>query len=328
MKAFKIFFTGGTIGSTLSDGVIRPETGKPRALLKAYEEKYGVSLSELADIEEPYTILSEYLDGTTLFRLIQAVARALDQGYQGIIITHGTDTLQYAGAALGYAFGLCSVPIVLVSSNYPIEDARANGVANLRGAVCWLGDCISGGVWVSYQNTGEPVKLHRATRLLPHVQGSDLLQSITDTAAGYYDSQWNFHQNSWYTEKKDEIAPLYPSAFLDAPEILWLKSYPGMIYPGLTKRIRGILYETYHSGTVNMQEAAPFFKKAQALEIPVYIIGTYAGAIYESAEEFGVYGLRLLPGRSGICVYMKLWLTLACGAEPKETLSPALGGDI
>lgn len=328
MKAFKIIFTGGTIGSTLSDGVIRPEAGKPRALLEAYRERYGVYLPEIADIEEPYTILSEYLDGTILFRLIQAVAQALAQGYQGILITHGTDTLQYTGAALGYAFGLCPIPIVLVSSNYPIEDIRANGVANLRGAVCWLSDYISGGVWVSYQNAGEPVKLHRATRLLAHIHGSDSIESISGTVAGFYDLQWNFHQNSKYLEKKDEISPLYPSCPLDAPRILWLKSYPGMIYPDLTKHICGILYETYHSGTLNMQEAASFFRKAQELKIPVYIIGTCAGTIYESAEEFGLYDLHLLPGRTGISAYMKLWLTLACGVKPEETLLPALGGDI
>ena len=140
MKAIKIIFTGGTIGSTLSDGVIRPETGKPRALLEAYQVKYGTDLTQIADFAEPYTILSENLDGDILRKLIREVACALQDGYKGIIITHGTDTLQYTGAALGYTFGLCSVPIILVSSNYPIENPRANGVDNLHGAVCWLKD--------------------------------------------------------------------------------------------------------------------------------------------------------------------------------------------
>ena len=54
--------------------------------------------------------------------------------YDGIIITHGTDTLQYTSAMLGYMFDDVSIPIVLVSSNYVLEDKRANGLINLSKA--------------------------------------------------------------------------------------------------------------------------------------------------------------------------------------------------
>ena len=210
MKTIKIIFTGGTIGSTLLEGIISPHGEKPRALLEAYKVKYGTDLTQIADFSEPYTILSENIDGAVLGKLIEEVARSLKEGYKGIIITHGTDTLQYTGAALGYAFGMCSVPIILVSSNYPIENSRANGIDNLHGAVCWLQDYFTGGVWVSYQNEGEPLRIYRATRLLPHPQGSDRIESVGAGAAGFYDAQWNFCKNSAYTEQKDAILPLFP----------------------------------------------------------------------------------------------------------------------
>lgn len=200
MKALKIIFTGGTIGSTLSEGIISPDGGKPRALIGAFREKYHMDLTEFADYDEPYTILSEHLDGAHLSKLIQAVACAISQGYRGIMITHGTDTLQYTAAALGYAFGLCAVPIVLVSSDYPIEDERANGVENLYGAVCWLKDSFAGGVWVSYKNEGAPVQIHRGSRLLAHPQGSDRVESVSQNA-GFYDAQWKFSLNAAYTGK-------------------------------------------------------------------------------------------------------------------------------
>lgn len=311
MKAFKIIFTGGTIGSTLSQGVICPDGGKPRALMEAYKVKYGIDLTQMADFSEPYTILSENLDGEVLYKLIQEVADAIKQGYKGIIITHGTDTLQYTGAALGYAFGLCSVPIVLVSSNYPIEDPRANGVENLHGAVAWVQGHFTGGVWVAYKNEGEALKMHRATRLLAHQQSHDALNGL-----------------GCAHERDDEILPLFPQNGLSAPHILWIKPYPGMTYPAFTSQVQGVIHETYHSGTLNLGAAGPFFRQAKELGIPVYVTGTAEGAIYESAKDFQDYDLQLLPGRSAVAVYMKLWLTLACGRDPAETMEAALGGDI
>lgn len=327
MKKIKMIFTGGTIGSTLNAGVIRPDGEKPRALLEAFREKYHVDFTEFADYDEPYTILSEHLDGAHLSKLIRAVACAISQGYRGIIITHGTDTLQYTAAALGYAFGIGSVPIVLVSSNYPIEDPRANGVENLYGAVCWLKDSFAGGVWVSYKNEGAPVQIHRGSRLLAHPQGSDRVESVSQNA-GFYDAQWKFNFNADYTEKKDAILPLFPEKELTSPNILWIKPHPGMVYPALTEGVAGIIHETYHSGTLNLDEAGAFFRQAQELGIPVFVTGTAPGDIYESAADFQLYDLRLVPGRSAISVYMKLWLTLACGRNPADTVLPALGGDI
>lgn len=328
MKALKIIFTGGTIGSTLEEGVIRPDSKKPKALIQAFHEQYGVDLTRFADFDEPYTLLSEHLDGAHLFQLIEAVGNAVRHGgYRGILITHGTDTLQYAAAALGYAFGTCSVPIVLVSANYPIVDPRTNALKNLCGAIAWLRDCSAGGVWVSYKSEGVPIQIHRGTRLLAHPQGSDRIESVGNRPAGFYVDRV-FCADEQYCEKADAIAPLYPTNGLPKPNILRIQPYPGMTYPALTPAIQGVIHETYHSGTLNLKEAAPFFRQAKELGIPVYVTGTAEGAIYESAKDFQDYDLQLLPGRSAVAVYMKLWLTLACGRDPAETMEAALGGDI
>ena len=54
------------------------------------------------------------------------------ENYEGIIVTTGTDTLAYSSAALGYAFGELSVPMVTVSANYPLSDERSNGFSNFE----------------------------------------------------------------------------------------------------------------------------------------------------------------------------------------------------
>ena len=110
-----VIFTGGTIGSKLTDGFISPDRGAPYALLEKF--KYpGIGF----DTVSPYTILSENLSVKELNILLDTVRKSLHMGYDGIIITHGTDTLQYSAAAVLECVKNTAVPIVFVSSNYPL----------------------------------------------------------------------------------------------------------------------------------------------------------------------------------------------------------------
>ena len=104
----------------------------------------------------------------------------MDEKYDGIIVTHGTDTLPYSAAALSYALGNDCIPVCIVSSNYPISDERANGIDNLHGAIRLMesgyttGETgnddkdagIHCGVFVSYRNHDGVIYIHRASRLL------------------------------------------------------------------------------------------------------------------------------------------------------------------
>ena len=92
-------FTGGTIGSTLdNDGYISTSKETPYQLLYAYKNRYLCTY----DMENcnPYTILSENLDAAHILKLVKTVSLKLEDGFDGIIIMHGTDTLQYSAAML------------------------------------------------------------------------------------------------------------------------------------------------------------------------------------------------------------------------------------
>ena len=87
-------------------------------------------------MEEPYRILSENMNAGYVNRLADCVRKVMARNdSEGIIITHGTDTLQYTAALLSYVFGTDCVPVLLVSSDFPLEDERANGMANFMRAV-------------------------------------------------------------------------------------------------------------------------------------------------------------------------------------------------
>lgn len=342
MGRIRIIFTGGTIGSTLQRKTaecpwrIATDTAIPRMLLKVYEAQFGKT-TDYFEPAEPYTILSENQTGKTIGQLIEQVRADLagvSGPFDGIIVTHGTDTLQYTAAALAYAVGLCPIPVVLVSANYPIEDAASNGVCNLHGAVRWIHDRPRklGGVWVSYQNPGEPLRIHRATRLLAHPTASDFLYSLQNAWCGMYDADWQLHLNPAYTEQEDELAPLWPSFVISAlsnPGILRIEPYPGMRYPEIPQEIQGILHGSFHAGTINTEseEARRFFEEAFRRKISVFLTGTTGGIPYESTKYFEAFHLTPLPDRAPIAMYMKLWLCLFAGQKPEDVMPAALGGD-
>ena len=323
-------FTGGTIGSIAREGIIGTDGSRPRALLAAYERAFGLGFTY--ECLEPYTALSENNTGDTLRALCACVAEHKDKGYDGIVITHGTDTLQYSAAALAYAFADISVPLCLVSANYPVEDARSNAIPNLRGALRFIAEVGTAGVWVPYQNAGEPVKIHAGTRLLESVAFTDRTESALSTHYGVFEGNKPFSRNPAYHALADEISALGALDFAgDAPQILRVQPYPGMVYSRIDEQVRYILHGSFHSGTVNTvsDEAKRFFAEAKARNIPVFLTGVSDGDAYESTRAFDALGITPVPRIAPIAAYVKLWmLFLAKGTVTADMLTASLAGDI
>lgn len=124
----KLFGTGGTIASRLDY-----RTG---AVIPAFSpgELYG-AVPELADIcnlttEKVFAVFSENMGPSQYISLAKAIGEEIEDGIDGILIGHGTDTLGHTAAALTFMVQNSPVPIVLVgsqrSSDRPSSDAALN----------------------------------------------------------------------------------------------------------------------------------------------------------------------------------------------------------
>ena len=322
-------FTGGTIGSTFDGEYISTDKSKPYKLIEAYKNRFGISFDY--DITEPYTKLSENNTGETLSALCRCVNENAGKDYDGIIVTHGTDTLQYSAAALGYSLGNKSLPICIVSSNKPIEEQGANGLENLYGAVNFIKNHRKNGVWVIYKNPNDCIFIHRATRLIASEVYSDCFYSVCNSFYGKFDEKYNFIFNEKYQEKADEIQG-FGNINLEneCEEILRIEPYVGINYPELNDNIKYIIHGTFHSGTLNTttSQGKSFFKSARNNGITVYLTGVLSKKSYSSTKEFDDYGLIPLPVSSPIAMYIKLWLCIKSNKNPNEFLFKSLGGDI
>lgn len=313
-----IVFTGGTIGSLAADGVISPNGQSKRMLVDRFDNKHGVIFDET----EPYFALSENNTGENLTLLINCVIDNLDKDYDGIIVAHGTDTLQYSASALSFAVGADTIPVVLVSANYNLADKRSNGYDNFAGAVDFIEKGQGRGVFVSYKNSDGRMYIHRGSRLLAHNEYSDDLFSVKNQYFGMIDNG-KFVKNENYKAVKDEIKPFGRVNLNSHCGIKMIYAKVGEAFDYKENKI--YLVKSYHSGTLpTADENFIRFAKSNT----VFLSGFDKNTVYESAVIYDELGLKILPVSSFISSYIKLWLAHSKGLDLKEISRKSLGEDI
>lgn len=328
-----VIFTGGTIGSSNTDNVISTDSFVQEYFISKYKEKF---ISEdCFKCVYPYSILSENLDAEHLLLLINTVKDVLkNDDVQGIIINHGTDTLQYTSAVLSYIFSCCDTPILLVSSNYVLSDPRANGLINFHCAVRFINEFHKSGVYVSYKNDNDIPYIHMGARLNAPLLFSADISSVKDTWFAKYANDM-FVLNDIYNDMSNKISLFTSfddiSLFTLAQNIImWIKPYPGMSYVKPTENTKAVLHESFHSGTIAINdELKCFANECKRMNIPMYITGLEENeAVYDNVIEYIKLGFIPLYGCSPIAIYCKLWLSLCNNLEVSENIKKCVAFDM
>lgn len=122
--------TGGTIGSRVDY-----KTGGVHMLMKPEELLANVpellEIISLERIERPFSLASEDMSPEEWKIIAKHVADALHSGLDGVIITHGTDTLHYTGAALSFMLSNLDKPVALVGGQRSSDRGSFDGALNL-----------------------------------------------------------------------------------------------------------------------------------------------------------------------------------------------------
>lgn len=326
-----IIFTGGTIGSRVDeDGRITTKGSSPYRLLELYQDIDDAGAEFV--VEEPYSILSENLAAENIQSLIQCVNQAAGRGdIDGIIITHGTDTLQYSAALLGYLFGGMPIPIVLVSADYPLADLRSNGLDNFNYAVEFIRGKYGDGVFVSYTNKGDVPVIHRGTRLLRHQPLSADVFSVRNTWYGRFENG-RYKKNPAYRVREgltaigDNLQEIKLNEFSGVTRI---SPCVGMAYPALSEETKAVLHESFHSGTIAIsKELKRFAAEARERRIPIFLSGlSESENEYETVQGYRKLGVQPLCESSPVSQYCKLWLAVSNGINIDRIMKVSVAED-
>ncbi|MBD5583936.1 MAG: asparaginase [Clostridia bacterium] len=323
-----VIFTGGTIGSrTLGDTVDLKQEDKS-FLIELYNSRYksDIQFDEL----RPLNILSENVQPSDLEKMADCVRSVDKDQYDGIIITHGTDTLCFTANLFSQIFCDISIPVVFVSALYPLDDKRSRGVENFASAVTVINEADFGGVFVSFENHGENCKIHLASRLVSASQISGEYYSVLGVHFGeVIDGKFVYNENALnptfaqLKEKRNRCTA--QKLCMDMVTIQAHSLLNFDFYRFNEVKPKAVMVQLYHSGTVCTEGKEANFKNFLAyckrLGIKVVI------APVDSRAR--TYGSALGLTESCITAYdisfematVKVLLALGSGKDIEEELS-------
>lgn len=270
-----VILTGGTIGSNVKNGII-DVAAKPM-LVNMYEQIYGKNVK--FDVVQPLNILSENMEPKNWKAILEALRTS--EGYDGAIIAHGTDTLSYTSAAVGYVYCMSSIPIILTGANKPLSEPDSDGIRNFKDAVDIICSGILKGVYTVFEG-----KVYVATRIMESDSYEDKYRSYGGKAFaeihdGKLDICCHLGKNNGLLIKN---IPDFDK------KVLFIRPYPGIDYRKInTDGYAAVIHYLYHSGTADArvcefmnQCKLPFYAASFKPDAKLYASGNKllkAGAI-------------------------------------------------
>ncbi len=246
LPSVKIISTGGTIASKVDY-----RTGAVTSQFTA--EEIAGDVPELLDICNVdamllYNILSENMKPQNWIELAREVYSSIKKGYDGIIITHGTDTMHYTASALAFMLST-PVPVVLVgaqrSSDRPSSDAAMNLFCAAKTAISDLGEVV---VVMHATTSDDYCYIHRGVKVRKcHTSRRDAFKSINFPPLGKVDYPsgeiaWfveeRFRRNERELELRDRLydkvvlIKFFPGLKPDVLEYYYDKGYRGFVLEG------------------------------------------------------------------------------------------------
>ncbi|NMX63899.1 asparaginase [Pseudomonas sp. WS 5059] len=138
-----VLYTGGTIGMQASANGLAPASG--------FEARMREQLAHLPAPAWRFREMSPLIDSANMTpaywqHLRSAVVEAVDEGCDGVLILHGTDTLAYSAAAMSFQLLGLPAPVVFTGSMLPAGVPDSDAWENVSGALAALGEGLAPGV--------------------------------------------------------------------------------------------------------------------------------------------------------------------------------------
>lgn len=300
-----IISTGGTVASIIDykTGAVHPAFTADD-LLRANPE-----LLEQANIQGKavLNILSENMTPEYWVKTARSIAQEINQGADGVVLSHGTDTMHYTSAALSFIMDT-PVPVIVTgaqrSSDRPSSDAFLNltsSVTAARSDIAEVMVCMHATMDDTYTH------LHRGTKVRKmHTSRRDTFRSVnTEPLARILDGKLEILDETFnYNQRKEGEVELQDSL---EEKVAFIKSYPGIgadtIDYYIDRGFKGLVIEGTGLGHCP-EELVTTLKRARDEEIPV------------------IMSSQCLYGRINMNVYSTGRKLLEVGVIPAQDMLP------
>lgn len=139
MKKIKWLATGGTISCIQTENGLHPAAAESqmRDMLN-YIPETGTEIFP----ECIMNIDSSDISVNDMKLIGTAADKAIKEGYDGIVMTHGTDTMAYTSAVLRKMLSGTPIPVIITGSQRPFYSENSDGKSNLMNALKAAADSL------------------------------------------------------------------------------------------------------------------------------------------------------------------------------------------
>ncbi len=307
-----VLYTGGTIGMQASANGLAPASG-----FEARMREYLHSQPELVVPQWRFREMSPLIDSANMSptywqQLREAVVDAVDvQGFDSVLILHGTDTLAYSAAAMSFQLLGLQARVCFTGSMLPAGVADSDAWENLGGALVALGQGVAPGVHLYFHGELlDPTRCAKVRSFGRHPfkrlerQGGGAKASAVPMQLGYQQPR---------QLAKVAVMPLFPG--------IGAEQLDGVLNSG----IQGLVLECYGSGTGpsdNPEFLAALSRARDKGVVVVAVTQCHEGGVeldvYEAGSRLRGVGVLSGGGMTREAAFGKLHALLGAGLDTAE----------
>lgn len=252
LKNVALVITGGTISSRLdpkTGGVISTDVEEILNIAPEIKE-----ICNISKVVSPFMKLSENMSPSDWKKIAVECGKLLnDSDVDGMILTHGTDTLGYTGAALSFFIKDLNKPLAITYSQRSIDRGSTDANLNLVCAAHFAVSDVAEVAIIGHEDSNDEFclaipacrarKLHTSKRAAFEIVNGEAIARISRVGLEMLKSF-----NARDEKRKVKVDTKYDD------KVAILKIYPGMdpevIEYYLSKKYRGLVLEVFGLGQV------------------------------------------------------------------------------
>jgi glutamyl-tRNA(Gln) amidotransferase subunit D len=247
--------------------------------------------------------------------------------YAGILVAHGTDTMQYTAAFLSFSLAGFPKPIVLVGSQRSSDRPSSDAAVNLISAAKFIVKCNTNGVFVAMHNSesDDDVACHLGTRVRKnHTSRRNAFETVGAKPAFVitHDKVIQNFKGSYFKQKE-----YTPKINIDTKAAL-VKYHPGydpkLVEDLLSHGYKAIIFEGTGLGHVG-KTMYDVIKKAKEMQVFIGMTsqcldGQVNMAVYESGRDLLHLGIIPLSNMISETALVKAMWTLGNSKNVEEIM--------
>ncbi len=282
-----VILTGGTIACRVENNIIDTNSDTAYDILRLFSSTTVAKQNKIDfTVKQPFTILSENYTSNTYNMLIDYFYSCDINEYDGVIITHGSDTLSYTSAMVGMIMRDTKIPIMLTASDYPLSDEKANGLSNFTACVEFIKSKLCSGVFTAYGEKGHTY-IYLSTRICEADPVTDSFTACGNAVvAQVIDDNLCQINETLIAVLKNKNNRLFNEKPVIENDILLIKTYPNQYYNRYNiDGLKAVVIYMYHSATActvgENTNLCNFIKRCNRNNVDVYI-----ASLKTKAEEY------------------------------------------